>query len=349
MKSYKNNTLFWVLQIIGWIIPASNSWGKFLFGSSLKPSYIILEGLAVMVSGIIASSLLRKHLKSQIDFAKLDKFAFKKISLSYIVASMTYFVLTLMLASFLYYFIQNQPLPLNTIMLISNALNSLTFMLIWLVIYISIKAIIRLRQAKFEQLLLQSELKEAQLNTLKGQINPHFMFNSLNNIRGLILEDKHKAREMLTRLSEMLRYSLNKNKVDTIEISDELEMVGNFIALSKIQLEKRLSFEKNIDEKLLTIKIPPMIIQMLIENAIKHGIANQADGGLVQLSILKKGKHLIIQVNNTGKLSNQSDSTKLGLENIQKRLNLLYKNQASFSLNEIYQQVVATIQIPYEG
>jgi LytS/YehU family sensor histidine kinase len=133
---------------------------------------------------------------------------------------------------------------------------------------------VELNKSRETRLELESNLKESQLNTLKGQINPHFMFNSLNNIRGLMLEDVTAARNMLTSLSETLRYSLTKSESNSIALEDELDMVKNYIELSKIQLESRLQFESFIDENSLSTQIPPMIIQMLIENAIKHGISN---------------------------------------------------------------------------
>jgi sensor histidine kinase YesM len=348
MESTKR-ILFWILQIIGWNAPALNSWAKFLTDTPLKPSYIIIEGLVVFATGIFASSWLRLKLKGNVDFEKFSRQTFKKIALAYFIASILYFLLTLLFASLAYILIQQKPLDVSVMMLISNGLNSFIFMLIWLVFYISIKTIIRLRAVKIKQLELQSEIKEAQLNTLKGQINPHFMFNSLNNIRGLILEDQHKARDMLTRLSEMLRYSLNKENADTIDLSEELEMVENYIALSKIQLEKRLTIKQTIDKTLMSCQIPPMLIQMLVENAIKHGIANQAQGGTVSLNICKKDNKLIIQVINTGKLVQASQSTQLGIINIQKRLKLLYNSQANFTLQEQNQHVIATIKMPYEA
>ena len=97
----------------------------------------------------------------------------------------------------------------------------------WLVTYLVIKLLLKLNRDRIERLELNTTLKQAQLNTLKGQINPHFMFNSLNNIRGLMLEDVEKSREMLTKLSEILRYSLTKNNVDSIPVHEELEVVEN--------------------------------------------------------------------------------------------------------------------------
>jgi LytS/YehU family sensor histidine kinase len=172
------------------------------------------------------------------------------------------------------------------------------------------------------------------------------MFNSLNNIRGLMLEDVEKSREMLTKLSEMLRYSLTKNSVDGIALEEELEMVDNYIALSKIQFEDRLQFNKEIEPDTLSVHIPPMIVQLLVENAAKHGISNLKHGGRIKLSAQKNGEALHIQVKNTGKLSIAKDSTQLGLKNIKQRLKLLYGDTASFDLNEIGDEVVADVKIP---
>ncbi len=172
------------------------------------------------------------------------------------------------------------------------------------------------------------------------------MFNSLNNIRGLMLEDVEKSRDMITRLSEMLRYSLTKDKVDTIALKEELEMVGNYIELSKIQLEDRLRFSSQIDEKLLNVEIPPMIIQMLIENAIKHGISNLRNGGNINLSVSESKRQLVITVSNSGLMTENKSTTKVGLDNIKKRLALLYEDEASFFLKAENNTVVATIKLP---
>ena len=212
--------------------------------------------------------------------------------------------------------------------------------------FLTIKIYYQLKRVQLKQLSLESNLKESQLNTLKGQINPHFMFNSLNNIRGLMLEDVPRSREMITRLSEMLRYSLTQNNTNAITLENELEMVDNFVAISKIQMEERLQFEKDITVNTKGINIPPMVIQMLIENAVKHGIAKLKKGGFIKLSIQQTHDTLFIEVKNSGKLSIKSDSTQLGLENIKKRLALLYKGMANFNLTEKNDQVIATIQIP---
>ncbi|UWX55576.1 histidine kinase [Maribacter litopenaei] len=172
------------------------------------------------------------------------------------------------------------------------------------------------------------------------------MFNSLNNIRGLMLEDVEKSRDMLTKLSEMLRYSLTKNNVNAINLEEELEMVENYIALSKIQFEDRLQFLKVVQDETLEIKIPPMIIQLLVENATKHGISKLKAGGTIKLVTFIEGQNLIISVINTGSLQIAEGFTQLGLQNIKQRLRLLYGNQANFNIEEINDEVIATINIP---
>jgi len=225
-------------------------------------------------------------------------------------------------------------------------LNYTIYFLVWSGFYVAIKGLVELNKGRETRLQLESNLKESQLNTLKGQINPHFMFNSLNNIRGLMLEDVDRARHMLTSLSETLRYSLTKSDANAIALEDELEMVENYVEISKIQFEDRLQFETNIDKSTLNTQIPPMIIQMLIENAIKHGISNLKEGGKVSLKTLRKDGFLLIEVANSGNLSQCENSTQLGLKNIKQRLELLYGKAATFNLNELENQVVATIKIP---
>jgi two-component system, LytTR family, sensor kinase len=172
------------------------------------------------------------------------------------------------------------------------------------------------------------------------------MFNSLNNIRGLVLEDPFRSRDMITRLSEMLRYSLTKNDLHEIKLEDELEMVENYIQISKIQLEDRLQYIDEVEPETLALKIPPMILQMLVENAVKHGVSNLKEGGFVKVVTKVKDDVLLLQVINTGKLSIQSDSTQIGLKNIASRLKLLYGEKAIFDLKEEKNEVKAEISIP---
>lgn len=340
-----NNILFWVLQLFGWGVPSTlNAFGKY-FNGTLKTDYIIAESILFIVSGITYSTCLRYYLKKNITFNKFSNREWLKIILSYLFFSSLFFG-SLLLAKPLFEQFHDKEYNFTKIVYGVTLLNAFLYIFFWLLSYLSIKVNRSYRKNKIETLKLETELKASELNTLKGQINPHFMFNSLNNIRGLMLEDVEKSREMITRLSEMLRYSLTKNKIDTIALKEELEMVNNYIELSKIQFENRLQFSSQVDNKLLNIEIPPMIIQMLIENAIKHGISNIREGGSVILSIIEAQKKVIIKVSNSGALTENKSTTKVGIENIKKRLVLLYKDQASFTLKTENNLVIATIKLP---
>ena len=119
---------------------------------------------------------------------------------------------------------------------------------------------------------MKTSVKEAQLLALKSQVNPHFIFNSLNNIRSLVVENPEKAREMITHLSALLRYSIQFNNEERVTLEEEIVIVNNYLNLESIQLEDRLTYKIDVDEGVNNLLIPPMSIQMLTENAIKHGI-----------------------------------------------------------------------------
>jgi two-component system LytT family sensor kinase len=344
-----NTLIFWILQFVGWgFLTAANIWSKILVvpAEKSKAIYFIFEGLAFIFLGITLTTLYRSYLK-RIDFiANQNAKNYGKAFLGYALISFVFSGILLVFAHYTFLYINEKSADISISEVFLTGLNVSVFLFFWIIFYIGVKSSARLRKEKMDRLQLEAALKESQLNTLKGQLNPHFMFNSLNNIRGLILEDVDKARNMLTRLSEMLRYSLNMNKVDAIRIEEELEIVDNYIALSKIQLEDRLEFKQEIKEELLQIKIPPMVLQMLVENAIKHGISNQKNGGIITLIVTDNNEKIILQVNNTGTLKTQTDSTRIGLDNITKRLKLLYGNTAEFTLKEVGNEVHAIIKIP---
>ncbi|MEM6718639.1 MAG: histidine kinase [Bacteroidota bacterium] len=350
VASKKTNTIiFWVLQVIGWgLLVSINIGAEIYFGgdSGVKPAYFIFEGLAFMILGIGLTTWVRLYIK-RINFLEnqVPK-NYMKLFIVYVIVSLVFIVLIMGFSKLAFSSMHQKVLPVTARMIFATSINIYIYMFFWILLYVAIKTITRMQRNKIDRLRLEASLKESQLNTLKGQLNPHFMFNSLNNIRGLMLEDVSKSREMLTRLSEMLRYSLNINKIDSIQIAQEIETVDNYVALSKIQLEDRLQYEQQIDESLLQIKIPPMILQMLVENGIKHGISNQKNGGKITLIVATNNEEIILQVNNTGTLKAGSDSTKIGVDNISKRLELLYGEKATFTLNEVANEVHAIIKIP---
>jgi len=354
MNKKTKNLYYWSIQLIVWVSLSSfMAIGYWVSGNVLEMKLwqIVLDFSAIVVLSIMFTHLLKKSINRLVKFDNLKAIDGIKIIGLLALATILFYVFYMLYLQFAYNIIYKRPDVFNhpTQSLANNivfVLNYGIYFLIWTVFYVAIKGLVKLNASRERQLELESSLKESKLNTLKGQINPHFMFNSLNNIRGLMLEDVNKSRDMLTRLSETLRYSLAKNDVNSIALEDELEMVDNYVEISKIQLEDRLQFKADIDQESLNTQIPPMIIQMLIENAIKHGIANLKKGGTVELITKIEQEKLHITVSNSGTLKQTVNTTQLGLENIKQRLQLLYGKLASFDLFEENNQVVASIKIP---
>jgi two-component system, LytTR family, sensor kinase len=202
-------------------------------------------------------------------------------------------------------------------------------------------------EMEVERIRLESSIRETESKVLRAQMNPHFMFNALNSIRALVLEDPAKAQKGITQLSNILRSSLLADRRKTVLLSEELRTVDDYLALEKIRYEDRLNIEKNISAESLNVQIPPMLLQTLIENAIKHGVSKPIKGGFVMLETLVENNKLLIKISNTGHLG-ATDSGGFGLENTAQRLNLLYGEDALFEITQTEKDVVtAKISIPF--
>ncbi|MDX6181527.1 histidine kinase [Flavobacterium sp. Fl-77] len=352
----KKKYIFVLVQIIIWTIYS----GVNIIPAIIFPKFNVLGyknwqlllDFFFSVCFLTAVSMVLKFVYDR--YIKLDDFKFWEIiKMLFLVftSAMLYYGVIIAYNYFMLYYIYQRPEVFDHPT--QSAKKQVLFIFVmgflfflWIIVYTIYKTTSQIKNNKMDRMEIENNLKDSQLNALKGQINPHFMFNSLNNIRGLILENPEKSREMITRLSEMLRYSLTKNDITKIALEEEIEMVENFIEISKIQLEERLNFTSEIEKNTLKLEIPPMIIQMLIENAVKHGIAKLKDGGQISLQTKLENNSLLIFVSNTGMLTIEKDSTQLGIKNIEKRLQLIYGENASFKLQEIKNEVIAKIIIP---
>lgn len=309
--------------------------------------YYLAEGAVCGFLAYILSIPLLWVIEKNSDFSHYRTAMGGKVLLTFVAVQVVYTLALWPILSYANELIVGKEMQVPTYVKILNMSYFAAMYLIWLFAVITIKLVQHLKEVRIKQLQLENNLRDSQLNTLKGQINPHFMFNSLNNIRGLILEDTTRARDSITRLSEMLRYSLTKNDTNTILLKEELQTVDNYIEISKIQFEDRLQFSMDVDTNVLNIAIPPMVIQMLVENAVKHGIGKLKEGGIVKLCV-KKGADNILRIGvlNSGRLNMAEGGTRLGLENIKKRLFLIFGDKASFTLEEKNGLVEAYIAIP---
>jgi two-component system, LytTR family, sensor kinase len=215
----------------------------------------------------------------------------------------------------------------------------------WLLIYFAVHA---RRQRDARELELTLDARNAQLDLLRAQVNPHFLFNCLNSLRALISEDPERASSMLTSLSDLLRYSLQAERTHTVSLAEELAIVDDYVSLERVRFEDRLRFERVLDPGALETRVPPMLVQTLVENAVKHGIADLPNGGLVRMRAHMTGRRMTIAVSNTGTLRVPHNADGHGLRNTMDRLRLLYGDQASLTLTDVSGETVATVTLPLE-
>ncbi len=194
---------------------------------------------------------------------------------------------------------------------------------------------------------LQTLVQQAELNALKSQINPHFLFNSLNSISSLTITNPGMAQEMVIKLSDFLRYSLSHDKNEKASLKQEFENLQRYLDIEKIRFGKRLNFSTDIPDKCLTQQIPNMILQPLIENAIKHGVYHSTEEVLVELKCSEEDKFIVIEISN----EYDPDAIKkagegIGLSNIKKRLQLIYHRQDLLEIHAEKMIFRAIIRLP---
>lgn len=195
------------------------------------------------------------------------------------------------------------------------------------------------RRAYELRLLAQS----AELRALRMQIDPHFLFNSLNSISALTAHDTEAARRMTMTLADYFRKSLLFGSKETISLQEELSLLTHYLDIEKIRFGSRLGIQQNIDPLALACKIPPLLLQPLLENAIKHGIAHSVEGGTVLISAQKKNDRLFLSIENPiDEDRPKSKGTGLGQHIVRKRLQTAYGNNGDLRtfINEKFYQVV---------
>jgi two-component system, LytTR family, sensor kinase len=230
---------------------------------------------------------------------------------------------------------------------LENALNAIVPFLFWSLIYFGFHFLENYKRTEIQNLRWEATSKDIELNKLKSQLNPHFMFNSMNSIRALIDEDPSKAKEAVTKLSNILRNSLLINKNKEIPLEEELKIVHDYLDLEHIRYEERLQYQFNVDKETLTKNVPPLIVQSQVENAIKHGISKLPSGGKVQVNAKINGDKLNLEIINTGQMSNGPTETGFGLSNSKQRLELLYGAKAEITIsNNSNNEVEVKINIP---
>ncbi len=335
---------YWLCQILGWtgfgflqfllyLLFNQSSWVRL-------PSLLGSAGIA-----LICTHGLRHVIRRQCWVALPLKHLLPRILFAILVTGAVIDILTL--GWFYYVCDAIQAADLNLTRVAGMFLNWSSVVLVWALIYFSVHYFWRFRQAEVARWQMETNLKEAELRALKSQLNPHFIFNSLNGIRALIDEDPERAQRMVTHLAGLLRESLQAHKQALVPLKQELASVRNYLELESIRLEERLRYRIDAEPEVMEEPVPIMLLQMLVENGVKHGVANLPGGGEIRLSARRRGEHLELRVTNSGQLQDNRNGTGVGTPNVLQRLALHYGERARFSLrNATRESVLAELCLP---
>jgi LytS/YehU family sensor histidine kinase len=212
---------------------------------------------------------------------------------------------------------------------------------VWAALYLAITSIL-------ERIKLRQQLRDQELASLMNQINPHFLFNSLNTIRGMIYEDKDKSAELVTKLSTLFRYNLSTDTKAHTSLDAELKICEHYLAIEDIRLGNRLNINFSVSSESRCAKIPTMSLLTLIENAIKHGIANLQKGGTVTLKSTVEHNKLLIEVSNPYQEDLVKSGTKVGLKNLKQRIGLIFGTQGKLSQHGTGSIFTVSLSLPFE-
>jgi sensor histidine kinase YesM len=193
----------------------------------------------------------------------------------------------------------------------------------------------RAAQLEVEAAVLEKQLAQSQLEALKMQLHPHFLFNTLNSISVLMRDDVQAANRMLLRLSDLLRVALKSESKQEIPLRQELEFLGGYLEIEQTRFQDRLTVDFKIEKETLDAYVPNLILQPIVENAIRHGIAPQAEAGLIQIHSHRKNGFVELCVKDNGVGMNESEvpNNGIGLTNTRKRLEKLYGEQYEFEIS----------------
>ncbi|MET0637221.1 MAG: histidine kinase [Chitinophagaceae bacterium] len=361
------NKRYWLFQLCGWgafvLIHLFFTWSFGEMETQKKQEMFfsrigifILTGLElthIMRIVIIRINLLQKKLETQILQFAVITLIFAVIGASIIV-----------LLHHRFGFLTKDQMALYesgklALLIAINAFNVFIYYFIWNAIYFMYHYIDKSQKQQLDTLQLESLVKELELKTIKAHINPHFIFNALNSIRALVDENPQRARQAITELSTILRSSMQSEKTEAVPMARELDIVKDYLALENMRFEDRLRIEYEIDGETLNLPVPPMMLQTLVENAIKHGISKQIHGGVVRIVSHIRNHFHELSVLNTGKLKSAGGGAEMddevigrgfGLSSTTDRLSLLYGNKAKFEIKQATPTLVeARVYIPVDA
>jgi hypothetical protein len=331
------NTAYWLCQTLGWGAYTAFALTFAVARTGWDSGIGIRYGLFFLYS-IVLTHALRRVIRQREWLEWTPARAFPRL-LGGVIAVGTAQVLLVVVVDFVLGGSLIRLNQLQYVLVLWLSFTGITFL--WCVLYVSIR---RYRGS----LQTQLALREAELRALEAQLDPHFLFNCLNSIRGMIAENQAEAQIMVTRLANILRYNLQRDRQHTVPLAREVEVVSDYLALESARFEERLRVEVEIEPGAAEIPVPTMLLQTLVENALKHGIRPLPAGGELLIRARVRQAVLAIEVENSGRVRDSpSDGAGVGLRNVRERLRLLYGGRAELQLTGGNNgRVQATVEIP---
>jgi two-component system, LytTR family, sensor kinase len=333
MRKTKKSILYWWCQLGGWLLYGLTMvFFAFVFDSRIN-SIFYPKLLVIILSGLFFTHLLRLLIKA---FKLRPPEMAKKwwLLTGFLLCILVLFNLTnSTIAEWAHLYVPRVKTTIAKRFLV-NMVSDSPLILVWVSIYYLWHYIELGTKTEVQKIRLESLVKELELKTIKSHINPHFIFNALNSIRALVDENPSRARTAITELSNILRSSMQSEKLETVPFERELNIVKDYLALEHIRFEDRLIVEYDIDEDTLDQPVPPMMLQTLVENAIKHGISKRKNGGIVKVISDYRNNHHELIVLNSGSLGTEKNEDGFGISSTHNRLKLLFGGKASFQIKD---------------
>lgn len=334
---------YWLFQITGWLCFAFVNIYIAILTQEFSQDVLMINLLLALI-GLLLSHLYRNYILSAGLTSKPTEKLLAIVTAAIMLLSVVYNLLYYMGLYLLY---DTSVSTLDPTSFLGSFISVSVLFCLWSIIYFAWTYVENNRRNLIERLKMESAMKDLELKTIRSNLQPHFIFNALNSIRALIDENPALARKAITQISNILRSSITQQEI-TDTLQNELMLVNDYLALEKIRFEERLTFSKDIDPASLPLQIPTMMLQTLVENAVKHGISVLEQGGIIHIRSSYQHHILELTVSNTGCLkADEPNENRLGfgLNSTKQRLKLIYNNKASFDIVEKENMVHVRIKI----
>jgi Histidine kinase len=342
---------YWRLQLVGWALFGASNLAVALWVAHLPVAAAFAQAAGLGAVGFGLSHLLYLWIRRHELIRRSIQTRITQVALFSTLVSVPAGLLTTALGLAAW---QTADLRIDSelrwlLVSVIHALNWILLLLFWGASYFSLRSFRERALGELREAQLSQALHLAELRLLKAQLNPHFLFNALNTVRALIAEDPTRAQQAVTQLARTLRYTLNSGQDELVSLEREMAIVDDYLAIEALRLGERLSLVRGISPATRERQIPVMLLQTLVENAIKHGIAQLPEGGVLKIASEMHPDGLVLTVENARPRSSSVDldSDSIGLRNSTERLRLLFGPGASLNLDVSQaDRAIARVWIP---